>query len=214
MTDITVEPPSTFDTVIVGPNGENWLDDDGIIELKAQKESYLCSRAVGFSIAEAARLAGAEPSMVTVWRKLDPEFRRLEDNELPKQSRRAPDDALRMEFIRNMRLVMNRDFKILYKASLSLDTLSPVEYDYLKRVRKHYTIAELLNLERAMLPEGSQASATAVANVTVMVDSEVVEGAIAARAAAMQLLERFQVNAQVATVTQEPTLDPFDSSED
>ena len=121
-------------------------------------------------------------------------------------------EKLRSDFIRNMKLFLYRDGQILLKvATHSLDSLSPYEFDYLKRIRGLYTANELVNIDRALAPEYANIDGTHVtATLTVTVDKQEVESEAARQAASRKLLDQFTVGAQISITTKEPVEPPVD----
>lgn len=168
----------------------------------ANKVRYLSYRAMGFTIRESAGLTDVTESTVRQWRRNDPEFRDVELKYIRDLQRNLSGDLLRIEFMRNMRLAMNRDFQVLFKASSSLEVLTEREMDYLKLIRKHYTPIEMLNLDRAIAPEYDEGASTRVAaQITVEIDGKQLEDEVSRRAASRALLEKFKVTAAIATMT-------------
>lgn len=195
-----------FDTEVV-ETAEPFVDPDDVEEiLKAKlplitnprKASYLANRACGFSVREACNLAGIRQGTVMMWRREDPDFAAWETKSMSFLQREMVDDLLRAEFFRNMRLALNRDFKVLYKAVYNFEGLTEKEWNYLKLVRKHYTPSDMLALERAMAPDETHSSRGGGVTVEVHVDGGVVTTDEAKRAAARELLEKFNTNNRMA----------------
>ncbi len=162
----------------------------------ANKAQYLGYRAMGFSVREASRLADVTVQSVHSWRRADLEFAEFEQRYITQLQKSIAGDLLRMEFMRNFKLALKRDFAVLFKAACDLDTLTDREFDYLKKIRALYTPTDLLNLDRAVQPELE--GDTITASLTVTVDKNTVDTEQARRAAARQLLDKFRVNAQVS----------------
>ena len=168
---------------------------------KARYRSY---RATGFPVMEACQLAGITHPTVMSWRKNDPEFADIELNKLPELQKTTAGDIIMMEFDRNMRLALNVDFKVLYKAACSVDTLSQNEMKAYLAARPHYRPAERMSLENAMKePEERTAGEL---KVTVEVDGQVIEDIIAKQAGLNKLLQAFEINKQVAAIA-EPAIE-------
>ncbi|KKL52082.1 hypothetical protein LCGC14_2289080, partial [marine sediment metagenome] len=62
-------------------------------------------------------------------------------------------DLVRLEFLRNMRLGMRLDFKVLYTAAHHLESLTERQFSYLKRIRSLYSPQELVAVGRALSPD-------------------------------------------------------------
>lgn len=115
---------------------------------------YLGLRASGFSIREALKLIGNAKSTLSFWRT-DPEFVELETR-LPEFRRTLASDYAVLEFLRNFRLILEKDYRVLRK---SLDTtqddkgkpipvrLSDQEHQYLLKLRAFYTPQQLQVIE-------------------------------------------------------------------
>ena len=117
------------------------------------KADYLGYRATGFPIRQACHLTGINHSTLTRWRANDPEFTDLETNHLQELQKNVGNDLIHLEFMRNMRMAMKVDFRILYKAVYHLEGLTDKEFAYLKRIRGLYSSQDLLAMGRALKPE-------------------------------------------------------------
>jgi len=164
-----------------------------------RKAGYLTNRASGFSVRESCALAEVTFATVLKWRREDAEFREWEEKRLPELQHDLVGDLVRMEFLRNFRLALRRDFKLLYKANYNLHGMSDREYDLLKIVRKHYAPQDLLAIQKALEPEdGSLPPGAYREKLTVTIEGRQVDDEAARRAAARELLERFEVNRDLA----------------
>lgn len=159
-----------------------------------RKMSYLSFRACGFMVKESCDLAGISLRTLFHWRNSDPEFLAFETTRLRELQDRMADDVIRFEFLRNMRLVLKKDFRILWKGLYAPNQMSKQEWAYLMKIRSHYTTQDLLALQRALMPEPEAATAVAMASVTVMIGEKEVATIQAKQAAAAALLEKFTVN--------------------
>ena len=119
------------------------------------KADYLGYRACGFPIRQALYLADITWPTLSRWRNSDPVFKDLEENKLQELQDNVGPDLIRLGFIRNMRLAMATDFKILIKAVHHMDSLTDREFAYLKRMRVQYGSQELVSINRALAPESS-----------------------------------------------------------
>lgn len=181
-----------------------------------RKSAYLGYRACGFSVMAACDLVPVQHKTVVGWRKSDPDFADFESNRLYELQRNIGPDILRLEFLRNFKLALKGDFKVLNAAALlgvnrgvvgansegELETLraglTDREFEYLKTIRKHYGPQELLALHKALEPESADEDGKGMlAQVVVIVDGKLVEGEVARRAGTHALLEQFTVNAEM-----------------
>ena len=113
------------------------LDDD--------RARYLGLRSSGFTIREALKLIGKAHSTLSYWR-LDAEFVALEAR-LPELRKQLSLEYANLEFLRNYRLILEKDYRVL-KASLDSGTdLTKQEHEYLLKMRSHYTPQQLQVIE-------------------------------------------------------------------
>lgn len=157
------------------------------------KTNYLGFRACGFSIREACHLAEITESTLRHWRNVDPVFKEWEENRLHELQHGVASDILRLEFLRNMKLVLKKDFRLFWKALYNWDALSGDEHKYLRAARGHYTPQDLLALEKALAPEGESRGEETGVQVVVNVDGRTVVAEDAKRVAVRELLDRFTV---------------------
>jgi hypothetical protein len=125
-----------------------WPRDDA-------RSRYLGLRSSGFTIREALKLIGYVHSALSRWR-LDPAFVQIE-NRIPEYRKELSMEYANLEFLRNYRLVLEKDFRILKKSleqpkqapvaegeiPYTLPVMSKEEQDYLLKMRGHYTPQQL-----------------------------------------------------------------------
>lgn len=119
---------------------------------------YLGLRASGFTIREALRLIGKAHSTLSFWRQ-DAEFVQLEVR-LPEFKKELALEYANLEFLRNYRLVLEKDYRIL-KTSLNPDKdtegkpvpMSTQDQAYLLKMRTHYTPQQLQIIETLIRAE-------------------------------------------------------------
>jgi hypothetical protein len=131
-----------------------------------RRSKYLSYRACGFSIKEACKLVDVELRTLYRWRE-DPDFRRYEAEELQDIRKSLGAEFTLMEFLRNTRLVLAKDFDIIMRAfgrlkidgddTDKMDILSEREWQYFKDAVKRYGPDQLMKLQAAitgkMIPE-------------------------------------------------------------
>jgi len=124
---------------------------------------YLGLRCCGFSPREALKLIGNAKSTLSSWRS-DAQFADLE-NRIPEFRKTLGLEYANLEFLRNYRLVLEKDYRVL-KASLypvkdeSGHTL-PIprqDQEYLLKMRSHYTPQQLQMIEALIREEGADGS--------------------------------------------------------
>ncbi len=159
-----------------------------------RKASYLSYRAAGFSVRESCALVPVTFGTVKAWRRDDEEFRDWESGEkLAWLQSNVAHDLTQMEFMRNFRLCLRLDKKVLFRAALSLDLLTDREMEVLKIIRKHYTPQDIMAVQRALQPEPDHMPPGSFREtLTVTVEGSQVEGENARRLAARELLDNFE----------------------
>ncbi|MCK9597431.1 MAG: hypothetical protein M0R06_00245 [Sphaerochaeta sp.] len=131
-----------------------WNRDD-------DRSRYLGFRASGFSIRETLGLLGKAKSTVSMWRR-DPVFLELE-NSIPELRKTLALEYAGLEFLRNFRLVLEKDYRVL-KDSLSQHTrtimnkdgtmevvntgMEPQDFQYLLKARGFYSPQQLREIEQ------------------------------------------------------------------
>jgi len=125
----------------------------------SRKAKYLSLRVCGFAVREACKYAKVSESAVRHWRKTDPTFHRLEVESLPQLRKEFAAEALGLYWVRNYRLILEKDGELLAK-SLNTDDeaeeLTSQEWMYLRKIRGQYTPDQLMAIYRATNPEGPQ----------------------------------------------------------
>ena len=112
------------------------LDGDGF---DAKRAEYLSKRVCNFTMREACKLADVSEKSVRRWREADPEFHQLDTEGMTDLRKQLSAQYVDIEFTRNFHLVMQKDFKILYKDATEPDKITEAEANYLNKIRQHYT---------------------------------------------------------------------------
>ncbi|KKK57638.1 hypothetical protein LCGC14_3052470, partial [marine sediment metagenome] len=172
-----------------------------------RKASYLSYRAAGFSVRESCALVPVSFATVKAWRRDDEEFRQWESGEkLAWLQSNVSQDLMQMEFMRNFRLCLRLDKKVLFKAALSLSLLDEREMEVLKVIRKHYTPQDIMAVQRALVPEPDHLPpGYRRESVTYTVEGRQVESEEVRRANARLLLENFEAGKRALEALPEPT---------
>ena len=146
------------------------VDDDALLEIddtgeqallariplqsgSHKKALYLSYRATGFPVRQACALAEIDLPTLHKWRKQDPQFKKFESEHLDFLQQNVAGDVIRLEFLRNFRMILKKDMRVIRKALFEPDELSDHEEKYFFLIRKHYTANDLLSLEKAVAPE-------------------------------------------------------------
>ena len=104
-----------------------------------KKRLYLSYRLCGFGRDEAMELAEISRRTLYHWRQKDPEFDRIERKTLPELRKTFTQEIVFWEYMRNLRMMMAVDEKLLEKAVLTPEDLTRLDWAQLKSMRKMYS---------------------------------------------------------------------------
>ena len=116
------------------------------------KARYIGYRASGFTVSEAVKLVGIHRKTVSRWR--DPNSPWYDagfvdaENKLTELRKTLGIEYAHLEFLRNYRLVLEKDFSIIKKSINQPLSLTGQEQQYLLKARSHYTPQQLEVLQR------------------------------------------------------------------
>jgi len=113
---------------------------------------FLISCACGFSIREALKYIGRSKSALSLWRR-DPRFVDLESR-LPEIKKTLGMEYTSLEFLRNFRMVLEKDFQVIRKSLDKNQVLTVQESSYLIKMRSQYTPQQLQIIEALVAAEG------------------------------------------------------------
>lgn len=125
------------------------FDDD-------RKRRYLSFRLCGFDRNEAVKFAGIQVRTVYHWREHDPEFERLEKTNLLDIRNQFSKEIIKLDFTRNFKLALERDFQVLEQAVKDATKLTRDEVIYLGKIRALYTPQQFQVLEGVLSEIGVQ----------------------------------------------------------
>ena len=98
------------------------LMDDGFgATPESKRADYLSKRICNFSVRESCQLANVSEKSVRRWREADPEFNRLDTEGMTNLRKVLSTQLLDIQFTRNMYLVLQKDFRVLYKDAVEPD---------------------------------------------------------------------------------------------
>jgi hypothetical protein len=121
------------------------FQDDG-----SKKSKYLSYRVTGFTVMESCKLSGCHHKSVLRWREADARFREVDEGDgLSDLRKELAVSYLDLEFTRNFRLVLHKDFEILYKWVVG-ESLTPFEAEYVVKLRSHYTPQQLAVIKQVL----------------------------------------------------------------
>jgi len=112
-----------------------------------KKRRYLSFRLCGFGRDEARHQIGLARHSIYHWISTDPKFREIEQSLLKDLRKDFTRESLRLDFIRNMKLGLEKDEQVFVKALHSPDTMTKEEHTYLNKIRPLYTPQQLQILE-------------------------------------------------------------------
>ncbi len=124
------------------------------------RAKFLGYRACGMSIREALQLVGKSKPTLSFWRK-DPIFVETE-NRIPEYRKELSKEYVEIEFFRNFRLALEKDYRILTRAlNPPKDAqgfeipMTKQDHDYLIKMRSQYSPQQLQVLEVIISGNGS-----------------------------------------------------------
>lgn len=138
-----------------------WNRDD-------DRSRYLGLRSSGFTIREALGLTGKAKSTLSAWRK-DEVFLDLEER-LPELRKELALEYASLEFLRNYRLVLEKDYRVIKESlakrkavhnedgSVREIPMDSQEFQYLLKMRAHYTPQQLQAIENLFGGGGGESS--------------------------------------------------------
>ena len=115
-----------------------------------KKAKYLSFRVANFSVIESCKLAKIHIKSVRRWRELDPAFYAIDVTNLENIRKELSAQFTDIEFTRNFRLVLAKDFEILSKSMTEGQVLNEFEENYLLKLRAHYTPQSLAMVKQLL----------------------------------------------------------------
>jgi len=121
------------------------------------RSRYLGLRCSGFTTMEAIKLLDIAKSTLSSWRHTVPGFEKFNEAEsdLPQLRKKLALEYSYLEYLRNFRLIMEKDKRIILK-SLSEEILPKQDQDYLLRMRSNYGPEKLQLLQSLMLDDDNK----------------------------------------------------------
>lgn len=127
-----------------------------------RKAAFLGYLVAGFSKAEATKLTKIHKKTLTRWYQGDPDFVKFLD-QIPEVREKLSNQILDLEYTRNFKLVLSKDFQVLYKDAIKDQPggkpLTPQEEEYLQHIRKFYTPQHLLMLRQLLTGDNKSGEA-------------------------------------------------------
>ena len=127
------------------------LVDDGFgATPESKRADYLSKRVSNFSVREACQLANVSEKSVRRWRESDPTFNHLDTDGITELRKKFATELLDMQFTRNFHLILQKDFKVLYKDAIEPEHMTQGDTEYLNKIRQHYTPQSLAMIKQIL----------------------------------------------------------------
>lgn len=123
-----------------------------------RKSKYIAFRASGFTHREACKLIPIQSRTVSVWLGTDLEFKHIIIEELARIKEELSKKLIGADFIRNYRLILMKDYKVIKKSIVAPDKLTTQENHYLLKARSHYSPQQLSILQSLLNPDADDGS--------------------------------------------------------
>ena len=117
------------------------------------KATFLMYRSIGFTEERSCQLIHKSRTIIKYWRETDERFTKFELEKLYELQHSFGPDMVRMGFLQNMTLMIAHDAMIINRASRDLENLTEREFTLYSKLRRTYSAAELLALEKAANPD-------------------------------------------------------------
>lgn len=115
----------------------------------SKRANYLSKRVCNFSVRESCKLAKVSEKSIRRWRDSDPVFCQLDTEGMSDLRKSFGNELIDMEYTRNFHLVLQKDFKVLYKDATG-GTLTEDEKEYILKIRQHYTPQSLAMVKQLL----------------------------------------------------------------
>jgi len=114
-----------------------------------KRATYLSYLIANFAHREACQLTPVSEKQVRRWKDADPNFAQICTTGLQELRKQFANQFIDMQFTRNFHLVLQKDFKVLYKDALG-NELTENETRYLEKIRQHYTPQSLAMVKQLL----------------------------------------------------------------
>ena len=118
-----------------------------------KKAEYLGFRVANFTVRESCELGNVTEKQVRRWREADEQFMYLDQEGLSELRKTMASESINMQFTRNFHLILQKDFKVLYKDAMIENggpKLTEDETKYLDKIRMHYTPQSLAMVKQLL----------------------------------------------------------------
>ena len=138
-----------------------------------KKATYLSYLIANFAHREACQLTPVSEKQVRRWKEADENFAVICTSGLQELRKEFASTFIDMQFTRNFHLVLQKDFRVLYKDAIG-EELSEAEYKYLEKIRQHYT-PQSLAMVKQLLGGGTVAEPFDFTRLTMTIKREQIE---------------------------------------
>jgi len=114
-----------------------------------KKATYLSYLIANFAHREACQLTPVSEKQVHRWKEADENFAEICTTGLQALRKEFANTFIDMQFTRNFHLILQKDFRVLYKDALG-NELSENEVRYLEKIRQHYTPQSLAMVKQLL----------------------------------------------------------------
>lgn len=142
-----------------------------------KRARYLSYLVAGFSTMEAVKLAKIHLKSVTRWRESDPQFVDIETKATGEFREQLSNQLIDIEFTRNFRLILAKDFQILFKDATGV-LLTEKEQQYLMVIRKYYTPQQFAMIKQIVGGDGKSTEAFDFTKTVLTIRLEKEQGSI------------------------------------
>ena len=115
-----------------------------------KKATYLSYLIANFAHREACKLTPVSEKQVRRWKDADPNFLTICTDGLQALRKEFASTFIDMQFTRNFHLILQKDFKVLYKDAVGEVELTENENQYLGKIRQHYTPQSLAMVKQLL----------------------------------------------------------------
>ncbi len=115
-----------------------------------KKATYLSYLIANFAHREACQLTPVSEKQVRRWKDADENFLHICTDGLQALRKEFASTFIDMQFTRNFHLVLQKDFRVLYKDAVGEVSLTKDETDYLVKIRQHYTPQSLAMVKQLL----------------------------------------------------------------
>ena len=126
-----------------------------------KQTKYLSYRASGFSVREACEMVGITQKTAHRWREASPAFNTYDTTEIGKLRKELGGQFAYTEFLRNFRLIMEKDRQVLTKSVKpeSAEEMTRSEEAYLLKSRGFYTPQQLEVIRQVLVGDPGESGA-------------------------------------------------------